>query len=126
MGDKEVAFTKLELEVRRPPLNPDLILFLIDEFRNERLYTRAISTADLLADQDTSAGDLARYLKLLSMWEQAEQTAVYGGFPAKAVELARMIRDKDLQSKVSTIIGEAYEKLGDLQRASEAYRGILR
>ena len=124
-GDKEAAFRDLESEVRRT-FDPGLILFLIDEFLNEKRYQRAITTADLLDDEDTPQGDQARYRKVLAMWRQAKQTNVIEDFPPKAVDVARRIQDKELQSKVSEIIGQAYEAVGELQKASEAYRGILR
>jgi tetratricopeptide (TPR) repeat protein len=125
MGDKEAAFRDLESEVRTT-LDEDLILFLAKEFIKERRYQRAITTAELLSERDTPKGDQARYDKVIAMWKQAEQTNVFDDFPAKAIAVAHRILDEDLQKKVAHLIGEAYEQIGDLQKASEAFRGILR
>ena len=125
LGDKEAAFRDLESEVRKT-LDADLILFLIDEFMQERRYQRAITTAELLSERDTPKGDLARYRKVLAMWSQAKQTKVFDDFPTKAIAVAARIVDKNLQSKVADLIGDAYREIGDLQRAADAYRGILR
>lgn len=125
VGDKEAAFRDLESEVRTT-LDADLILFLIEEFIKERRYQRAITTAELLSERETPKGDQARYLKVEAMWKQARQTNVFDDFPPRAIAVAKSIVDKDLQSKVAEFIGKAYEEIGDLQKASEAFMGILR
>ena len=125
VGDKEGAFREMESQVRRT-FDQGLILFLIDEFMKEGRFQRAITTAELLVELDTPEGDQARYRKVLAMWRQAQQSKMFDDVPAKAVEVAKQIQDEELQSKVAEIIGQAYEAVGDLQRATEAYRGILR
>ena len=47
-------------------------------------------------------------------------------FPARAIALAPRILAPELRRKVADMVGDAYAKMGKLEHAADAYRGILR
>ncbi len=127
LGDQELAFVNLETEVRRnPDSKPELILFLADAFIGVKSYQRAISTAQLLTHQKSSWGDQARFKQVFAMWEQAKNSEARKGFPEKAIRIAKNIVDEKLQRQIAEIIGHAYETTGEVEKAADAYRGVLR
>lgn len=129
IGDREEAFEKLEVEVRRSPESePELVLYLGEAFMGEGRFQKAIITAELLVDLDGKWGDAARMMRLEATWRQS-MTA--GGtslrtFPERALPLVDGIEGKEHLQRVSEIFGQAYELNGDIQKAADAYRGMLR
>lgn len=125
LGGREAAFQELEVLVHRE-LDPDLLLFLVDELIADRQWQRAISNARLLAGRDGPAGDAARFKTVLALYEQAVAGDNLGEFPQQAREIAPRIADERLRSRCAEMIGDAYTQLGQLETAADAYRGILR
>jgi tetratricopeptide (TPR) repeat protein len=127
LGDRENAFSKLEVEVRSAGADPELTLFLIDAFHEAKRYQKAVATADLLAKDDSPYGQQARVRKLAAMLEQVkDDRSQLSAFPAQASAIASGLRDEALQRQAAELIGSAYEMLGDVERAADAYRGVLR
>lgn len=129
LGEREAAWEKLEFVVRpNPELMPDLVMFLVDTLIDGGRFDRAVSNADLLTGQDGAVGDEARYRKILAMYKQAQLADDLQAFPAKAIEIAKQMSgdSRELEQKVSQIIGQAYESLNMIGKAADAYRGILR
>ncbi len=125
LGEKESAFLELEQMVLRGE-EPELALFLVDEMLGDRQWQRAISVARPLIEVESRHGDRARYLTIKSLYEQAVASKHVDDFPAQAIQLAPRIQDPELRSRAATMIGEAYTRLGRLEHAADAYRGILR
>ncbi len=127
LGERDNALTDLEVEVRSPGADPELILFLSDAFFEVGRYQKAVATANLLTDPGTPQGQAARVRKLRAMLEQVkqnrEQLAIY---PSQAAPIAKELTDEALQRQAAELIGSAYELLGDVERAADAYRGVLR
>lgn len=127
LGERDAAFADLEVEVRSPGADPELILFLIDAFYEIGRYQKVVSTADLLTKQDTAYGQAARVRKLRALLAQAKQNREHlVAFPRQAIAIAAEITDETLQREAAEIIGSAYGLLGDVERAADAYRGVLR
>ncbi|MEZ5966905.1 MAG: tetratricopeptide repeat protein [Planctomycetota bacterium] len=127
LGQRDTAFADLEVEVRSPGADPDLILFLADSFHGVGRYQKAIATAELLAGQESAYGQMARVRKLRAMLAQAKQDRVHlEAFPKQAIAIASTIEDEALQRETAEIIGTAYSLLGDVERAADAFRGVLR
>jgi tetratricopeptide (TPR) repeat protein len=127
LGETETALTKLELVVRpNPERMPQLVLYLVRTLMEVGRFDRSISNADLLANQTGPWGDQARVLRIEAMYRQASTADTMQGFPAAAIQIAKRIEDKQQQQKVAEIIGSAYEGLNQIERAAEAYRGILK
>jgi len=127
LGERDRAFADLEVEVRSPGADPELILFLIDAFHEVGRYQKAVATADLLAGSDTLAGQAARVRRLRALFEQArDNRAQLAPFPREAAVVAATLTDEALQREAAELIGMAYELLGDVERAADAYRGVLR
>jgi tetratricopeptide (TPR) repeat protein len=126
IGDQDEAFERLELEVRdQPESEPELVLYLVDAFVAQGRFEKAIMTAALLVNFEDHWGDQARMKTIESMWNQANVANQMASFPGKALQYALAIKDKDLQEKVSELFGKAYEKMGLIDLAAKAYRGIL-
>jgi tetratricopeptide (TPR) repeat protein len=127
LGDRDKAFADLEWEVRTPGADPKLILFLVDEFYKVGRYQKAVVTAELLASEDTPEGQIARVRKLRALLGQAKQNRQHlAAFPKQALAIAAEVTEEPLQREVAEILGSAYELLGDVERAADAYRGVLR
>jgi tetratricopeptide (TPR) repeat protein len=127
LGQKDRAFEDLEREVRRDPLHtPELIVFLIQSFLDDGRYQKAITAAELLTDTPGPWGDRARYLKILTLWRQCGSSELLDSFLVQALALAPAIADEELQRKAAELIGQAYGKRGDWDRAVDAYHGVLR
>lgn len=127
IGEVDRAFAELEVEVRRNPRrNRELILFLVEALIQEGRYQKAITNADLLAAERGIWGDRARLLRIRAMAERAERSGIWEGFPSQATAIAARIGDPDLQRRAAELIGRGYERLGDMARAADAYRGLLR
>lgn len=127
LGQRDTAFADLEVEVRGSGADPELILFLIDAFAEVGRYQKAVATADLLAAQATPYGQAARVRKLRALLAQAKQDRTrLAAFPKQAVAIAAGLEDEALQREAAEIIGAAYSLLGDVERAADAYRGVLR
>jgi tetratricopeptide (TPR) repeat protein len=125
--DRERAFEELEVEVRRPEGRmPELVLFLARSLLEVGRYERAIATAQLLFDRSDRHGDCARVLAIEAMLAQAEAGSVLAEFPSRALPLARGVAGEESQREVATLFGQAWQKLGDVERAADAYRGLLR
>jgi tetratricopeptide (TPR) repeat protein len=125
IGDKDRAFEDLEIEVRKN-VEPELALYLVRAFVQEGRFQKAIAIADLLADQDNDAGDVARLERIEALWLQARATGNQRSFPQRAAEQVVEIRDPDRQRRVAELVGRAYELSGEVERAADAYRGLLR
>lgn len=125
LGEKEKAFQELETMVARGE-EPELTLFLADEMLADRQWERAIAVVRTLLDLESAVGDRARFKKVTALYEQAVASRHYEDFPPQAVAIAPTIADPELRSRTATMIGDAYAKLGKLEHAADAYRGILR
>lgn len=125
LGEKEGAFLELEQMVGRGE-EPELALFLADEMLVDRQWERAISVVRGLLTLEGSIGDRARFKKIQALYEQAVASKHLEDFPPQAVALAPQITDRELLSRTATMIGDAYSRLGKLEHAADAYRGILR
>ncbi len=129
IGDKDEAFDKLEVEVRKgPESEPELVVYLVEAFMGERRYQKAIITSDLISELDTDLGDKARFLRIQAMWEQslAAGGATLRSFPNRAIHYAHGVKSKERLRKVAEIFGRAYELNGEIEKAADAYRGLLR
>lgn len=125
LGEKESAFLELEQMVLRGE-EPELALFLVDEMLTDRQWQRAIAVARALLDRDNEVGDRARFKTVQALYEQALSSRHYDDFPAQAIQLAPRIQSAELRSRTATMIGDIYTRLGKLEHAADAYRGILR
>jgi tetratricopeptide (TPR) repeat protein len=127
LDDRDVAFMNLETQVRKPSEHkPALILFLVDSLIEAGRYQQAITNADLLTGQKSIWGDRARYRRVLAMFKSAQATGIYTGFTEQAIRIAQRIEDKVEQRKVAELIGRAYEAQKMIEKAADAYRGMLR
>jgi len=125
LGEKESAFLELEQMVLRGE-EPELALFLVDEMLDDRQWQRAIAVARPLTDQENNIGDRARFKVVQALFEQAIASRHLDDFPSQAIVIAPRIQDPELRARTATMIGDAYTKLGKLEHAADAYRGILR
>ncbi|MCA8948703.1 MAG: tetratricopeptide repeat protein [Planctomycetes bacterium] len=125
LGEKEGAFLELEQMIVRGE-EPELALFLADQLLEDNQWERAISVIRGLLTLDSDIGDQARFKKVLALYEQAVASKHLDDFPPQAIALATRIKDSDLASRVAAMIGDAYTRLGKLEQAADAYRGILR
>ncbi|MCC7062393.1 MAG: tetratricopeptide repeat protein [Planctomycetes bacterium] len=125
LGEKEGAFQELEQMIVRGE-EPELALFLCDEMIVDRQWERAMSVIRNLLVLESPIGDRARFKKIQALYEQAKASNHLEDFPAQAIGVALKIGDKDLRSSTATIIGDAYTRLGKIEHAADAYRGILR
>lgn len=125
LGEKESAFLELEQMVMRGE-EPELTLFLVDEMLEDRQWQRAIAVARPLTDLESHVGDRARFKVITALFEQALASRHLEDFPSQAVSLAPRIQDAQLRARTATMIGDAYTRLGKLEHAADAYRGILR
>jgi tetratricopeptide (TPR) repeat protein len=125
LGEKEGAFLELEQLVMRGD-EPELALFLADEMLADRQWERAIAVIRSLVELESPVGDRARFKKLQALYEQAVASKHLEDFPPAAIRLAPRISDPALRSRSAAMIGDAYARLGMLEHAADAYRGILR
>lgn len=125
LGEKEEAFLELEQMVLRGE-EPELSLFLVDEMIADRQWQRAIAVARPLLDSESTVGDQARFKTIQALFEQAVASKHLDDFPQQAINLAPGIQDPGLRSRSATMIGDAYTRIGKLEHAADAYRGILR
>lgn len=125
LGEKESAFQELEQLVLRGQ-EPELSLFLVDEMLRDRQWQRAIAVAAPLLNADATVGDRARFKTITALFEQALASEHLDDFPTQAIRLAPNIVDPELRGRVSSMIGDAYTRLGKIEHAADAYRGILR
>lgn len=125
LGDKEDAFLELEQMVLRGE-EPELSLFLVDQMLADRQWQRAIAVARPMMQREDRHGDHARFKTIVALYEQALASKHVADFPPQAIQLAPDIRDAELRSRVATMIGDAYTRLGKLEHAADAFRGILR
>jgi hypothetical protein len=101
-------------------------LFLVDEMLADRQWQRAIAVAQPMLDLESGFGDRARFKTIVALFEQAVASAHLNDFPQQAIRLAPKIQDPDLRARTASMIGDAYTRLGKLEHAADAYRGILR
>lgn len=133
LGEKDSAFHELEQIVQRDG-GPELTMFLVDELLADQQWQRAISLVRPLAEAPAEGhgevhgdlGDRARFKLVTALFEQALASKNLEDFPRQAIVLAPRIHDPDLRSRTATMIGDAYSRLGRLEHAADAYRGILR
>ncbi|MCA8963619.1 MAG: hypothetical protein H6838_01715 [Planctomycetes bacterium] len=125
LGEKDLAFLELEQIIARGQ-DPELAIFVITEMIADRQWQRAIAVADRLTNTEGRIGDQARFEKIRALYEQAIASKHLEDFPEQAVSIAPRIEDPQLRRDVATMIGDAYSKLGKLEHAADAYRGILR
>ena len=60
------------------------------------------------------------------MLAKADAANLMESFPRQAKKYALAIQDKTMQERVSELFGKAYERSGAIDRAAEAYRGIIK
>lgn len=125
LGEKDAAFLELEQIVMRGD-EPELSLFLIDAMVADRQWQRAIAVAAPMLDLDGKHGDLARFKTVEALHAQAIAGDHLAEFTTQAVRIAPLLKDAELRSRCATMIGDAYTRLGKLEHAADAYRGILR
>jgi len=125
LGDRESAFLELEQMIARGE-EPELALFVADQMIADRQWERAIAVVRGLLDLDAPAGDQARFKKVQALYEQASAGGHLEDFPPLAIALAPRIGDPGLRGRTATLIGDAYARLGRVEHAADAYRGILR
>ena len=126
LGVGEKAFEELELEVRRDPGKmPELVLFLVDAYVDAGEFQRAVYAASLLQDRKDKWGDAARLAKLRAMHREAERSGKLRDFVTEAVRIAPSIQDESASAKAARLIGQAYEVLGEHEKALQAYSGVL-
>ncbi|MBL8756223.1 MAG: hypothetical protein JNK15_23210, partial [Planctomycetes bacterium] len=125
LGERETAFLELEQMVLRGE-EPELSLFLVDQMLADRQWQRAIAVAQPMLELESSFGDRARFKTIQALFEQALASAHLEDFPQQAIRLAPKIQDPELRQRTSSMIGDAYTRLGKLEHAADAYRGILR
>lgn len=125
LGEKDSAFLELEQMVVRGD-EPELALFLADEMLADRQWERAIAVVRHLLDLETPIGDRARFRKLTALYQQAAASKRLEDFPPLAIPLAPRLADPELRRKAAAMIGDAYARIGKLEHAADAYRGILR
>ena len=127
LGDRDRALEELEVQVRRAPHEAqEQVLFLVDKLIEVGRYQKAVQTAELLKDVKGKTADLARTRAAQALFRQAELSSVLQGVPAAGIALARQIDDAELKRTLAELLGKCYEALGDVDRAADAYRGILR
>ena len=125
LGEKEDAFLELEQLVLSGD-EPELTLFLMDQLLLDGQWQRTISVANVLSDREDAFGDRARYLHVVALYRQAAAGGHLADFPQLAIAIAPRVEDTQLKQLISEMIGEAYTKLGMLEHAADAFRGILR
>jgi tetratricopeptide (TPR) repeat protein len=134
LGEKDSAFRELEQIVQREG-GPELTMYLVDELLADQQWQRAISLVRPLAEApaeadgelgDSAIGDRARFRLITALFEQALASKNLEDVPRQAIVLAPRIHDPELRSRSATMIGDAYSRLGRLEHAADAYRGILR
>jgi len=125
LGDKEDAFLELEQMIARGE-EPELALFLADQLLADRQWERAMAVIRALNELKSPVGDRARFKTITALYEQAVASNNLDDFPPQAIALAPAISDSGLASKVASMLGDAYTRLGKLEQAADAYRGILR
>jgi tetratricopeptide (TPR) repeat protein len=125
LGERESAFLELEKMVLGGQ-EPELSLFLVDQMLADRQWQRAIAVAQPMLEQESAFGDRARFKTIQALFEQALASAHLDDFPQQAIRLAPKIQNPELRQRSSAMIGDAYTRLGKLEHAADAYRGILR
>ena len=125
LGEKEDAFLELEQLVLSGD-EPELTLFLMDQLLLDGQWQRTISVANVLSDREDAFGDRARYLHVVALYRQADAGGHLADFPQLAIVIAPRVEDTQLKQRIAEMIGEAYTKLGKLEHAADAFRGILR
>ncbi len=125
LGEKDLAFLELEQILARGE-EPQLAMFVVGEMIADRQWQRAITIARRYSGREGDVGDQARFLELRALYEQASASQQLQDFPARAIVLAPRILAPELRRKVSDMVGDAYAKMGKLEHAADAYRGILR
>ncbi|MFM1870947.1 MAG: hypothetical protein RL398_369 [Planctomycetota bacterium] len=125
LGEKDLAFTELEQLLVRGE-EPKLAMFVVAEMIADRQWQRAIVLADRYLTRQDAIGDRARWLKVKALYEQAAASNRLDDFPAAAISLVTKVEDEAMRRQIATWIGDAYAKLGKLEHAADAYRGILR
>jgi len=127
LNDEDVAFMNLETYARKPSEDKSaLIVFLVDSLIEAGRYQQAITNADLLAGEKSVWGDRARSRRALAMFKSAQDTGSYADFIQQATRIAGRIEDATEQRKIAELIGQAYESENMIEKAADAYRGILR
>ena len=122
LGEKESAFLELEQMVLRGE-EPELALFLVDELLADRQWQRAIAVARPMMELENRLGDRARYKTIQALYEQALASRNLDDFPQQAISLAPRVLDPELRSRVATMIGDAYTRLGKLEHAGRRVSG---
>lgn len=127
LADDERSLQELEVEVRRDPSGDgELTLFLAELFRARARYSRCIDVLTPLVELSDPIGDRARLLTLGALHDQARDSGGWQAFVDRGRPLAVALLDPASQQRAAELLGRAYEELGDVERAADAYRGILR
>ncbi len=127
LGDEERAFLELEVEVRKDPeREAELALFLAARLRERGRYQKAVSVLERIVGRGDEVGDRARLETIEALYEQGLDTGSLHGFPEQARGLAAKISSTELQRRVAELFGQAYDALGDIERAADAWRGVIR
>ncbi len=137
LGKKEEAYRDLGVEVRNTyATEPELALFLVDALIKDNEPLQAMDIAALIEDQKTLIGytALLRHVEAMYLSDSSLER-----FPARAIPLVEKLvtpkgeTDQKLSDKVAILqsegvelIGRAYEKNGDFEKAARARQGYLR
>ena len=133
-GDRDSALKELKAQLdRQSPveLETALAFYLIDEHISAGEYTNAIRVAEILTEDDVAKmyphdSDRARLLKLRAMYEQARIGKTLDRFPALAIPHAERLLSAGYQSEAADLIGQAWQEIGEIDRAADAFRGVFR
>jgi len=126
LGDKEEAFDQLEREVIQHR-DPELTLFLVDEFLADRRWQRAINTArGLLEHSESDYADQGRLRIVKAQFEQSKNARNWDGFTEQAERLAMQMAESSLRVEVLETIAAAYESMGEYVKAADRIRGIIK
>ena len=127
LGEEDRALVELEVEIRHDPdADPELVLFLADLLRKHGRHQRALGLLGKIEDRADEFGERGRLLQVETLFEQAESGGTLPRFPGEAMRIAPLITDPARQRRVAELVGLVYERLGETEKAADAFRGVLR
>jgi tetratricopeptide (TPR) repeat protein len=127
LGEEDRALLELEVEIRHDvDSDPELALFLANLLLEHGRTQRSLGLLGRLLDREDDFGDRARALRVDALYRQAQAAGTLQRFVTEAIEVAPTIIDPERQRRVAQIVGEVYERLGEAEKAADAYRGVLR
>jgi tetratricopeptide (TPR) repeat protein len=127
LGEEDRALLELEVEVRHEPdADPELVLFLANLLREHGRHQRALGMLTKIEARGDDFGDRGRLMRVETLFEQSVAGGTLPRFPAAAIEIAPTIVDPVRQRRVAELVGIVYERLGQTEKAADAFRGVLR